>query len=260
MQKRHKDRKKYFNEQVFTSKKYVIPYLEEYFSTSKLKVLEIGCGEGGNLLPFLEKGCQVLGVDLAEDKISNGKEYLSDYIKSKQCQLLADNIFNLDSIGDFDLIFFRDVIEHVDNHAKLLSFCYNHLSSNGHIFVAFPPWQNPFGGHQQMLNSILSKLPFIHLLPQDFYRGLLVLTGERDQVINELLDLHETRVTVEYFEKLVKSSELRINDLRLYLINPNYEIKFKLKPIILNNFFKQIKYLRNFYCTTCYSLLSKEEK
>ncbi len=259
MQKRHKDRKKYFNEQVYTSRKYVIPYLNTFLSTKEIRVLEIGCGEGGNLVPFLEADCQVVGVDLAQDKITNGKRYLSDYISNKQCHLYSKNIFEMDSLGEFDLIFFRDVIEHIEDHERLLAFCRGHLKADGFIFIAFPPWQNPFGGHQQMLNSFLSKLPFIHLLPSDFYRGLLVLTGERKAVIDELVDLRKSKVTLEYFQKLVARNLLNIVDLRLYLINPNYEIKFKLKPVILNKFFMKIRYVRNFYSTTCYSVLRKKE-
>ncbi len=259
MQKRHKDRKKYFNEQVYTTQKYVIPYINDFINTHEIRVLEIGCGEGGNLLPFLENGCQVVGVDIAKDKIDNGKKYLANYIDNKQCSLYSQNIFDITSLGEFDLIFFRDVIEHVDDHNKLLAYSYNHLKDDGLIFVAFPPWQNPFGGHQQMLNSIISKIPFIHLLPVDFYNGLLILSGEKDLVIKELIELRDTKVTIEYFEKLVTGQKLILKDLRLYFINPNYEIKFKIKPIILTNFFKKIKHLRNFYSTTCYSVLKKRE-
>jgi len=113
MQERHKDRKKYFQEQVITTTKYVIPYLNQFINTKNISVLEIGCGEGGNLKPFLTQGCSVVGVDLAKDKITNGKEYLSDYININRCTLLDIDVFEIDSLGEFDLIFFRDVIEHV---------------------------------------------------------------------------------------------------------------------------------------------------
>ncbi len=257
MQNRHKDREKYFNEQVITTTKYVIPFLNQYLSTENISVLEIGCGEGGNLKPFLKQGCKVVGVDLAKDKIANGKNYLSDYIKDNRCLLLDEDVFNINSLGEFDLIFFRDVIEHIIDHEKLLSFTYEHLKPSGIAFIAFPPWQNPFGGHQQMLNSFLSKIPFIHLLNSHIYRNILKISGEREEVIKELIELNESKVTLEHFGKLIQETDFKFLAARLYFINPNYEVKFNLKPIVLNKYLAQIPYLRNFLSTTCYAVLKK---
>jgi len=53
MQERHIDRKRYFDEQAQTSKNYYIPYIENNIGYLPNKVLEVGCGEGGNLLSFL---------------------------------------------------------------------------------------------------------------------------------------------------------------------------------------------------------------
>lgn len=258
MQKRHRDRKIYFEEQSITTQNYVIPHLNKYTSTKDISVLEIGCGEGGNLLPFLQNNCQVVGVDLAKDKISNGKRYLSEYIKNKQCKLYDEDVFKISSLGEFDLIFFRDVIEHIKDHERLLSFTFDHLKPGGHAFIAFPPWQNPFGGHQQMLRSYLAKIPFLHLLNRTLYRKLMELTKEREVVILELLELHESRVTVESFLKLIKQSDFTLKSLKLYFINPNYEVKFNLKPVVLPKLLSKIPIMRNFLSTTCYSILSKE--
>ena len=49
MQKRHTDRESYFDEQSQTSKNYYIPYIKEVIGHIPDKVLEVGCGEGGNL-------------------------------------------------------------------------------------------------------------------------------------------------------------------------------------------------------------------
>ncbi|MFA7056050.1 MAG: class I SAM-dependent methyltransferase [Candidatus Cloacimonadales bacterium] len=257
MQKRHKDRKRYFDEQCITTQKYVIPYINKYASTKNITVLEIGCGEGGNLLPFLQQNCQVVGVDLAKDKITNGKKYLSEYINNKQCILHDEDVFKIDSLGEFDLIFYRDVIEHIKDHNKLLTFTFQHLKSGGHVFIAFPPWQNPFGGHQQMLSSFLAKIPFLHLLQNSFYKKLMELNKERAEVIAELLDLQVSRVTVESFLELIKASDFTLKSLRLYFINPNYEVKFNLKPVVLTRLLANIPVLRNFLSTTCYAILRK---
>ena len=65
MQLRHKNRVIYFHEQSECTRKYVIPYIEQVLPvTPNLRILEIGCGEGGNLKPFLQLGCQCVGVDI----------------------------------------------------------------------------------------------------------------------------------------------------------------------------------------------------
>ena len=60
MQKRHTDRKMYFRDLEITSKEFYISYLSDFTElTSKSRILEVGCGEGGNLVPFAQLGCKV---------------------------------------------------------------------------------------------------------------------------------------------------------------------------------------------------------
>ena len=48
MQKRHNDRKQYFEELANTSRRYYIPHLQRHMVSGRpTRVLEIGCGEGG---------------------------------------------------------------------------------------------------------------------------------------------------------------------------------------------------------------------
>jgi len=56
----------YFDELVKTSEKYFFPYVENMRRPlgKGVRVLEVGCGVGGNLAPFAKRGCYVVGVDL----------------------------------------------------------------------------------------------------------------------------------------------------------------------------------------------------
>ncbi len=79
----------------------------------------------------------------------------------------------------FDLIILKDVIEHIHDQDAILSRLRNFLKPGGHIFFGFPPWQMPFGGHQQVLaHRLLSRTPYFHLLPVPLYRGILKAFGE----------------------------------------------------------------------------------
>ena len=75
---RYIDRERYFNELAQTSKEFYIDYIKSCKSVeSHSRILEIGCGEGGNLLPFAELGCYVTGLDLAPNKIENAKAFFA---------------------------------------------------------------------------------------------------------------------------------------------------------------------------------------
>ena len=80
MQARQFDRKQYFQEQSYTTEKFVIPYIRDIMQiTSDIKIAEIGCGEGGNLKPFLDKGCSVVDIDLSDWKISQGVKFFENH-------------------------------------------------------------------------------------------------------------------------------------------------------------------------------------
>ena len=71
MQERHKNRKLYFHELAQTSQKYFIPYIKQFKQLGQdSRILEIGCGDGGNLLPFAQMGYYTLGVDISERRIA----------------------------------------------------------------------------------------------------------------------------------------------------------------------------------------------
>lgn len=127
------------------------------------------------------------------------------------------------------------------------------------IFMSFPAWQMPFGGHQQICNNkIISHLPFIHLLPNKIYRAILKTGGEKEDCIKELLNIKKTRTSIEYFEKIAKEENITIVNRLLYFINPHYETKFGLRPRKLNKLVSIIPYIRNFFISSCFYILSFE--
>ena len=160
MHERHTDRERYFREQAHTTAKHVIPFIDSVMPvSSSLSVLEIGCGEGGNLLPFLEAGCsRIVGIDLSESKIGNARKFYSAIAGGEKVEFIAADIYDSGSAGTFDLVMMRDVLEHIHDQEKFIGFVKRFLNPGGVLFIAFPPWNNPFGGHQQMCDSrLLSK-------------------------------------------------------------------------------------------------------
>lgn len=260
MDERHKNRDLYFKEQYTTLSKYILPFIEEYKKLDKnTEVLEIGCGYGGNLLPFIEKGCQVTGVDIHEESIRIAKERL-EVDKKDNLKLILSDIYEVKGFEKkFDVIFMKDTLEHIPNHDKFIKLIRNFIKDDGIIFQGFPPWRNPFGGHQQVCHSkFLSRLPWFHLLPRGMFKGVLKMFGEKEGTINGLLTgVYDTRISLNKFFRIVKKNDLEIRRKELYFINPNYEIKFNLKPRKLWKIFN-IPWLRDFYITTSYFILQKK--
>ena len=259
MQERHLNRKQYHLEQGLTTKKYVIPYIQEVLPINdNLRVLEIGCGEGGNLSPFIEMGCEVVGVDINEGQIKNAKTFIDEHGSNAKVSFLNENIYDLDvdAIGLFDLVMLRDVIEHIPDQNKFLQHLKSFLKPKAVIFFGFPPWCMPFGGHQQVCrSSFLSKLPYFHLLPNSLYVLLLKSFGESQGTIDSLLEIKETRISINRFNRIVSSNGYQFRKKTMYFINPNYEIKFGLKPRKQNKIIESIPFFRDFATTCYYSLI-----
>lgn len=256
MQKRHTDRLQYFSELAYTSQKYFVPYIYDFIDTNRpLSILEVGCGDGGNLLPFARLGHEVVGIDLSENRIKGAISFFEG--ERAKARFICADIFDLDMYkGYFDLIICHDVIEHIGNKHALLKKMAYFMKPSGIIFIAFPAWYMPFGGHQQIChNRWLSNLPYIHLLPVKLYRKLLLLVREPEECVDELIAIKSTGITIGRFEKLVDETSLEIVARRLYLINPHYEIKFCLRPRILPGIIAKIPYIRDFLTTSCFYIL-----
>lgn len=259
MQERHTDRKRYFEEQALTSKNYYIPYIRSILGNLPSKVLEVGCGEGGNLLPFAQLECEVVGVDISGSRIRQAQAFFND--KNQKGVFIASDIFQLSNIENtFPLILVHDVVEHIEHKTRFLSELKKYLSPDGMIFVAFPAWQMPFGGHQQIARGkIISHSPFVHLLPRFLYRQALKICGEKEDTIKEMLRIKQTKCTIEMFRTIASQAGYQIANEQLYLINPHYEVKFGLSPRRLNKTVSMIPYVRGFFSTSCFYILKQAD-
>jgi len=259
MQKRHADYKLYFDELANGTRDFVIPYIE---SVKKIQensvVLEVGCGRGGNLYPFLEeKNCKVIGIDKS-DELEHAREFLKNSKNADNLTLLKCNFYevNPNSIPKANIVLIRDVLEHIVNRALFFERLKEFITNDAIIFVAFPPWRMPFGGHQQGCKSfLLSKMPYYHLLPKRIYELILKVFGEDKNCIDVLDEVWQTKLSIREYKKLLKKSGFKIKKETYYLINPSYKIKFGLNPKILPSLFK-IPAICDFYTTAHYSIIT----
>ena len=253
----HADRKKYFDIQVLNAEKYVIPFIEEKFQVRPgMRVLEIGCGEGGVLKAFINRGCEGVGVELDAPRIVDAKIFLAEDLASGKLKFVVKDIYQVDVQADFNgrfnIIILKDVIEHIHDQPKLIGWMHQFLAPGGIVFFGFPPWQMPFGGHQQMARSRVSKLPYIHLLPRNLYRWIL---RKKKEPVDALMEIRDTGISIEQFEKICKKQGYEILHHRHYLLNPIYEWKFGWKPKRQSVLIKSVPFIRNFFTTCVYYII-----
>ncbi len=258
----HADRKRYFEIQVMNAEKYVIPFIEEKFPVKPgMRVLEIGCGEGGVLKAFLNKGCEGVGVELDMPRVEDALQFLQDDVAAGKIRFVAKDIYTVEAEKDlnglFDIIVMKDVIEHIHDQAKLIGWMKQFLKPGGIVFFGFPPWYMPFGGHQQVCRSGISRLPWIHLLPRRVYKWILKSNREP---VEHLMEIRETGISIERFERICRHTGFIFLHKGHYLLNPIYEWKFGWKPRKQGRLLRSIPFFRNFWTTCVYYIIQPDKQ
>ena len=258
----HQDKKTYFNYQYLNSKNYIIPFILTGKNVAKkLNVLEIGCAEAGVLKAFVELGHLCTGIELFDSRLEFAREMMKDAIEQGQIRFVCADIYDVPIPPEqekYDLIILKDVIEHIPNQARLIKKLGDFLKQDGEIFLGFPPWQMPFGGHQQMCESRLASVPYFHLLPTPIFTWILKSVGEDPKTIENLLEVKSTGISIERFERILATEGYTIINKIFYLINPIYELKFKLKVRHQFWWIRKLPYLRNFLTTCVYYAVRKK--
>lgn len=256
--KQHRDDRLRYQQQVDNSANYVLPFIE---ATKPLhngtRVLEIGTGEGGVLVPFAQRGCFCVGVDLDQVRIDIANNYMAKEIAEGKMEFMYKNVYDDDFLqrfkNFFDIIILKDTIEHIPEQEKFIPYLKNLVKTDGQIFFGFPPWYMPFGGHQQLADSKLaSKLPYYHILPKPLFIAVLKMMGENKRVIDLLTDIHDTKITIERFERIVRKSGFKVKNKQHYLFNPIYKYKFGVEARKQWRPITYIPYLRDFLTTCVY--------
>ena len=255
----HKSKVKYFEIQKRVTKEYIIPYIKSVRPIPpSTRVLEIGCAEAGVLAAFLEMGSErVVGIELSPSRVELARNFLKKWIEEGRADIINKNIYDLQPSTEFqfDLVILKDVIEHIPNQEFFIGHLKKLIAPGGLVFFAYPPWQMPFGGHQQILsNTILKKLPWIHLLPMSWYLGILNWAKENPTTIQELKEIKETGISIQDLERFLSSNGARVIKETYWLTNPIYTFKFDISPWVLPSFLAKIPVVNNFLTTAHYVL------
>jgi 2-polyprenyl-3-methyl-5-hydroxy-6-metoxy-1,4-benzoquinol methylase len=260
----HRDSTHYWQMQYRCAQEYVIPFLENacQIPLRGKNVLEIGCGEGGVIAAFYDHGCSAVGMDIAEARLQKASERANADGRQRHIHFARVDILQPEQTAawrhQFDLIIMKDVLEHLPGHRQALNHLATLLKPGGYVFFSFPPWYMPYGAHQQMFTSKLKFIPFTHLLPRAWFRALARRFGERQDLIEELADLYDSRLSLSALNKLLHAAPYKVIVKKLYLTNPMYKYKFGLKPIPHPDFVAHVPIVREFITTVAYCTLQLE--
>ncbi len=215
---------------------YMIPYLERHgVQIRGASVIEIGCAEGGNLCAMQEHGAaELAGTDIALVRLETAKTIAS--MLGIDIEYSSHDIIYQDPLpewaGHFDVAFLRDVIEHLDDATIALRNIRRVLKPGGALYVTFPPYYSPYGGHQQTLVNWSSKIPFMHLTPRFIFEKMIASGREADKV--EVTRLRGIRMTTSKFRKAAREAGFDVADEKLYFLRPVFKMKFGLNPLSAN--------------------------
>ena len=97
------------------------------------RVLEVGCGSGGILIPFTEIGAEVVGIDFDDTYMEAGRK--------RGLNLIDQSINEFQTDKKFDLIVLKDVLEHIPDLNLVLQKLKSLLSETGSIYIQVPTFE-----------------------------------------------------------------------------------------------------------------------
>ena len=261
----HRDKTRYFEMQRRTAAEYIVPRVTAALARPwPWRVLEVGCAEAGVLKAFTDLGHEAVGIELETHRAQLARDFLAAEIAEGRAEIRTDDIYDVapaDLGRGFDVIILKDVIEHIPEQQRMIPRLVEFLAPGGVIFFGFPPWQMPFGGHQQIARSkAVTRAPWLHLLPKRLYEGYVAAAGESLHIREELASIRATRIGVERFERIVGESGLAVLDRELWLFNPIYALKFGLKAVALPKPFARLRHVRNLYTTAAYYVVGAQNR
>jgi methyltransferase-like protein len=200
----------------------------------RCRVLEIGCGSGGNIGPlaWLCPESTFVGFDLSRVQIEEGKRFLEPF-GLENIELMQLDLMDVDErFGTFDYIICHGVYSWVPNRVRdrILALCRDHLAPRGVAYVSYntyPGWHMrgmirdmmlfhtaDFADPQQKVTQARALLEFLaEAHPQESqhpYAMLLRREAKRlrelpfDYLVHDYLEEHNAPV---YFHEFVQRAQ-----------------------------------------------------
>ncbi len=120
----------FFREEYWRGQRIADYVLKKLTIPQNALIVEIGCGAGGILHAFRERGYRVIGTDLGVDNMVAGKKMGLD--------LRSGDLFDLELQEAPALIIYSHVLEHIKEPGRQLRRAREILGENGHLYIEVP--------------------------------------------------------------------------------------------------------------------------
>ncbi len=207
----------------YTGRKSILKNILNHYigKSGEIKILEIGCGSGGNL-DFLSKYGDLSAIELNDDARIHAKS--KNICKVAYGKLPNDIPFD----EKFDIICLFDVLEHIEEDDLSLQTIYKYLKKGGKVIITVPAFMFLWSNHDVLSHHKrrYSKSKINNMLR---YTGFTV---NYSSYFNSLL--FPIILIIRLLEKLINSN-IRKNDLRQENKIINYVFKkiFSIESILL---------------------------
>jgi SAM-dependent methyltransferase len=133
----------------------IVEYLaKQGIDLQGVRVLDLGCGNGGYSCALAKVGAHVVSIDLRRPQSPPSN------------MALADAAYLPFGSARFPFVFCASLIEHVCDPLQFLTQIRRVLSPNGRVYLSFPPFYSPVGGHQFKPYHLLGERLAIRLSGQ----------------------------------------------------------------------------------------------
>jgi len=134
----YKNRDNHFAKIVNRRKKYSFSLLDQVLDNNVETVLDVGCGSGVYLKEFMEKGYNVIGMDLSEAMLHKVRESLEHYDGWKLYQGDIEQIPLKDN--EVDIIVCMGVLPYLLKDDKAIEELFRVLKPNGYLLISATNW------------------------------------------------------------------------------------------------------------------------
>ncbi len=248
---------------------YLLPVLRSWGRwRDGIRILDVGCGDGGAALALSEAGAQVDGIEIDPRRLDLARA--EAVRRNLTLELGVADITRAESLegfeGPYDLVLFRDVLEHIPDRVAALRESRERLGEDGAVVVVFPPYLSPYGGHQQILHPPRrmgipwARLPWAHCLPQETFRALArARDGTDDAEWEEIQRIAVGRLTLGAMDEAASEAGLCLEHRRDYLLRPSFRLRYGM-PVIPAGPLAWIPGLREIALSASYQLLVRNQR
>ncbi len=207
----------------FTARRLImVEILKSLNLSADAKILEIGCGTGGNLNILSEFG-KVSAIEMDANAHEIASEKTNNSYDIRVGSFPSDIPFKDEK---FDLICMLDVLEHIENDTQTLIEIQKLLTPSGKIFITVPAYQWLYGVHDKFLHH--KRRYSAETLSRRIPSGLVIT-----KISYFNMFLFPLAVMVRLKDKFANNTSTTGTDLPPKIINKLFEIIFRSERYLL---------------------------